>query len=71
MGKSTFEFVIFILYLNLAKKVIQAIKGKRQGQQNKHKVHQYIKDKDTTIISIINNSHRENTLNANIAKILT
>ena len=57
MGKSTFKFNIFIFYLNLAKKVIQVIKGKRQEQQNKHKIHQHIKDKDTTIISI-NNSHR-------------
>ncbi len=57
MGKSTFEFDIFILYLDLVKKVIQAIREKRQEQQNKLKTHQHIKDKDTAII-IINNSNR-------------
>ena len=59
MGKSTFEFDIFILYLDLVKKVIQVIRVKRQEQQNKLKTHQdqYIKDKDTAII-IINNSNR-------------
>lgn len=57
MGKSTFEFDIFILYLDLVKKVIQATREKRQEQQNKLKTHQHIKDKDTAII-IINNSNR-------------